>query len=532
MALEASPWIIDGTTIDAETIRRAVGTLINPAGGVVTPGDLTVAAQSTPNMSCQVGTGQAWVAGTSTATQSLYYAMNKAAVTVSISAANPSNPRLDQIIVQVLDKEYAGDSTEMQFAVVVGTPTSGASLTNLVGLGSVPASSLVLAYVLVPAGTTAITTGDISNLVVPVGPGKMFTGGAQYSDFTTFFADANAHVAGPSIPFIVQSTAPASTEVFPASGWFGLHMPSDTWSSAYGLGLWAAVQDDGDSGAGGAWGMLAIATNINSSDGSRALRAIEGDLNYTGPDSLGTALGAYPIYALNLGFGAVNRATSAIEIDNAEGAGGCFYGIRFNEVVYEDGAVVQSLLGDASTSQVQWQTIAGTNYTTPLYQWDASGRHQWSDGAAGYDVDLYRASAGVLASDNTFQAFGLQIEPPSSNAALILNAPSGHQASLILQQAGTSEWQIGLTSTADEFFIYNVATSTNVLTVSSGNIVQIPGTTSLCSAGTSEELNFFNAGGAVQQTVSGSRGSATATVLENLLNALGEYGLINNATTS
>lgn len=167
MALDSPPWLIDGTTVDGEVIRRAVGSLINPAGGIVTPGDLAVTQQTVPNMSVQVGTGQIWVPGTSTASQGLYYAENKAAVTLAIAASNPSNPRLDQVICQVEDAAYAGSSKLMQFAVVTGTPTSGASLSNLVGLGSVPASSLVIAYVLVPAGTTSIVTADIGN-VAPV----------------------------------------------------------------------------------------------------------------------------------------------------------------------------------------------------------------------------------------------------------------------------------------------------------------------------------------------------------------------------
>jgi len=164
MAFDAIPYVIDGTTVDAEVIRRALGSLIGPTGGVVTPGDLTVTQNGTPNMSVNIGTGQIWVPGTSTTTQGPYYSMNKAAVNQAISAANPSNPRIDTIIVQVQDPEYAGSTKSLAPGYVIGTATAGATLSNLNGKGTVPASSYVLAYVLVPAGTSSIVTADIANV--------------------------------------------------------------------------------------------------------------------------------------------------------------------------------------------------------------------------------------------------------------------------------------------------------------------------------------------------------------------------------
>lgn len=152
MALDTVPFLIDGTTCDGEVVRRAVGSVLNPAGGIISPGDFTVAQQATPNMSVAVSAGQIWVPGTSSASQGMYYARNGAAVTLAIAASSPSYPRLDQVIAQAQDAAYAGTSKDVQLAVVTGTPTAGASLTNLVGLGALPASSLLLAYVLVPAG--------------------------------------------------------------------------------------------------------------------------------------------------------------------------------------------------------------------------------------------------------------------------------------------------------------------------------------------------------------------------------------------
>ena len=56
--------------------------------------------------------------------------------------------------------------TSSQIEVLTGTPTSGATLSNLAGAPSAPTNSVVLAYVLVPAGATSILPGNI-DLPVP-----------------------------------------------------------------------------------------------------------------------------------------------------------------------------------------------------------------------------------------------------------------------------------------------------------------------------------------------------------------------------
>lgn len=173
MAFDNPPFVMDATTpLDGEVIRRALGSLLNPAGGVVTPGDLTVAQQTVPNMSIQISAGQIWVPGTSTPSQGPYYSRNGAAVTLAISAADPSKPRVDTIIAQAQDAAYAGVTKSFAPAVVIGTPTTGVTVPPTTaaaaaadGAGTVPASSLVLAYVLVPAAATSIVTANIANVV-------------------------------------------------------------------------------------------------------------------------------------------------------------------------------------------------------------------------------------------------------------------------------------------------------------------------------------------------------------------------------
>lgn len=173
MTMTSPPYALQQGSHSAQLFREAIGSLLGQSGGIVQPSDLAVTQNGTPNMSVNVGPGRIWVPSTYTATVNpgggayypggLYYAENDASVNLPISASNPTNPRIDQIIAQVQDAAYTGSTNSAQLAVLTGTATAGASLTNLVGLASVPASSLVLAYVLVPANATSIVTGDISN---------------------------------------------------------------------------------------------------------------------------------------------------------------------------------------------------------------------------------------------------------------------------------------------------------------------------------------------------------------------------------
>ena len=90
---------------------------------------------------------------------------------LAISASNATNPRIETIIAQVKDAAYAGTEVTFSVSVVVGTAEAGRRYANLKGAGAVPASSLVLAYVLVPAKAVSIEAADIENRATAVGIG-------------------------------------------------------------------------------------------------------------------------------------------------------------------------------------------------------------------------------------------------------------------------------------------------------------------------------------------------------------------------
>ncbi len=169
MAEQNPPYVIASGSHSAEEFRRAIGSLVpGNASQVVTASDMAVTQNGTPNMSVNIAAGQAWIYGTSASAQGAYYCFNDATVDLAISASDPSNPRIDAIVAQVQDAAYAGSTDAWRLFVVTGTPTTGATLSNLNGAGAVPASSLVLAYVLVPAAATSVVTADIKN----VAPGR------------------------------------------------------------------------------------------------------------------------------------------------------------------------------------------------------------------------------------------------------------------------------------------------------------------------------------------------------------------------
>jgi hypothetical protein len=167
---------MQAATYPAEQTRRTVTTLLQRgasigsiAGGLVGSTDMQVTAGTL--LQVLVGTGEAWVPGSSSAVQSGYYCRVTSSTALSIAASSESNPRIDTVIAKCVDESYAGSGTTFAVAVITGTAESGATLANKKGAGAVPASSLVLAYVLVPAKATSIEAANIENVATQAYPG-------------------------------------------------------------------------------------------------------------------------------------------------------------------------------------------------------------------------------------------------------------------------------------------------------------------------------------------------------------------------
>jgi hypothetical protein len=184
MALVNPPFCLQAATAkhSAQLFRQAISSLINPAGGLLSETALTVEQNATPNMSVEITGGKpseggAWVPGTSaTGTQGLYYCWNSANFNQPIEASGAANPRVDTVVLQIFDEQYAGAKNECEFEVLKGKEETGVTLSNRKGAAAVPASCLILAYVLVPAKATTIVTADIENVATVCALGLLITG--------------------------------------------------------------------------------------------------------------------------------------------------------------------------------------------------------------------------------------------------------------------------------------------------------------------------------------------------------------------
>ena len=121
-----------------------------------------------------VGFMRAWVRGSTRGGQGLYRIDNTdttaptadtylAQLTdgVSFTVGDATNPRVDQVILEVLDQQHVGSSNLAQIRVLVGTPTATASLDNRLGVATLPASCILLADVLMPISQATVVTANI-----------------------------------------------------------------------------------------------------------------------------------------------------------------------------------------------------------------------------------------------------------------------------------------------------------------------------------------------------------------------------------
>lgn len=106
---------------------------------------------------------KAYVRGSTVTDQGLYRVDSIGLVNLDIAAADPTNPRIDQIYLCVEDQQHAGANNQATARVVTGTATGGATLDNRTGVGAAPAgmSSILLADILMPAAAANVPTANI-----------------------------------------------------------------------------------------------------------------------------------------------------------------------------------------------------------------------------------------------------------------------------------------------------------------------------------------------------------------------------------
>lgn len=157
----------DGLTLNAQSLRLQQGSALltgaSPSGSTgvaarpgVRPGTgdpLKIAASS--GMTLSVNAGIAAVQGSASATAGMYTCCLDTASTVTLAASDATNPRIDNIIVQVTDN---GDGT----STAIVTPQTGTPAGSPVA-PTPPSNSLLLAQVSVAALTSTIVAGNITD---------------------------------------------------------------------------------------------------------------------------------------------------------------------------------------------------------------------------------------------------------------------------------------------------------------------------------------------------------------------------------
>lgn len=157
MALRTPPsWLQNGSH-PAENDRLTTQGLWRSTG-ILSATDLQVTQNSPVGMSVDVATGWANIVGTYQSNMGAYQAYNDALTVLTITAANPSNPRIDLICITVSDAYYTGALNTVAFNVVAGTPAASPAVP------ATPDNSIVLARVAVAAGATSITNANITDM--------------------------------------------------------------------------------------------------------------------------------------------------------------------------------------------------------------------------------------------------------------------------------------------------------------------------------------------------------------------------------
>lgn len=166
MALMTWPLTSDGAgavTYTANEWRTLLTNLFTE--GILGAGSFAVTQRAAgANMQLDIAAGVAVLTGDDAAGQGRYLIRDDAADTeaVTISTANPTNPRIDRVGIQLRDPSEGGASgRDAIFSVVTGTAAASPSAP------AAPDSFLTLALVAVAEGATSITNANITDSRAP-----------------------------------------------------------------------------------------------------------------------------------------------------------------------------------------------------------------------------------------------------------------------------------------------------------------------------------------------------------------------------
>lgn len=156
MALRTPPsWLQNGSH-PAENDRLSMQAIFATTG-IIGSSSLAVTANSPVGMSVRVASGWAAIVGTTQANMGVYTVYNDATTVLTVTASDPTNPRIDRVVATVQDAYYSGAFNDVIFQVIAGTP-AGSPVAP-----ATPANSISLATIAVAATATQINSGDITD---------------------------------------------------------------------------------------------------------------------------------------------------------------------------------------------------------------------------------------------------------------------------------------------------------------------------------------------------------------------------------
>jgi hypothetical protein len=161
MAVRTPPsWLQNGSH-PAENDRLTTQALWATTG-IIKDTSLAVTQNSPAGMSVLVASGWAAIVGTTQANMGTYVGYNDATTVLTVTTADPTNPRIDRVCMTVQDAYYTGSLNDVIMQVVAGTPAGTPVAPAL------PANSISLATIAVGAGATSITNANITDTRVAV----------------------------------------------------------------------------------------------------------------------------------------------------------------------------------------------------------------------------------------------------------------------------------------------------------------------------------------------------------------------------
>jgi hypothetical protein len=161
MTLRTPPsWLQNGSH-PAENDRLSTQALYATTG-IIGSSSLAVTQNSPAGMSVIVASGWSAIVGTTQANMGAYVVFNDANNVLTVTTANPTNPRIDRVVVTVQDAYYTGAFNDVIFQVIAGTPAGSPTAP------ATPANSISLATIAVGAGVTSILNANITDTRVAV----------------------------------------------------------------------------------------------------------------------------------------------------------------------------------------------------------------------------------------------------------------------------------------------------------------------------------------------------------------------------